>query len=79
MRFSGSNEDLKMWVLETQQHGKPVYFKEWSNYEPVTTEKVEEAKRFDSKRDAKFSQAYRDKQSSFVPVEVGLAVKVKAA
>lgn len=68
-----------MWVLEELHDGKPVYFKGWCDYEPVTTKNLEEAMTFDSKRDAKFSQAYRHKQSSFVPVEVELAVKIKAA
>lgn len=65
-----------MWVL-LDESGK--YFKGWSDYTPVTTGDLREAMTFNSKRDAKFSQAYRHQQSSFVPVEVELAVKNKAA
>ena len=68
-----------MWVLLEESDGKKRYFKGWSDYMPVTTDNLREAMRFDSKRDATLSQAYRFQGSSFVPVEVELAVKNKAA
>jgi len=68
-----------MWVLLEESNGKKRYFKGWSDYEPTTTSDLREAMMFDSKRDAKFSQVYRHRNSSFVPVEVELAVKNKAA
>lgn len=65
-----------MWVLLDDQKR---YFKGWCDYEPVTTDDVREARSFDSKEAAKLSAAYRHRSSSFVPVEVELAVKNKAA
>ena len=65
-----------MWVLRDD---KGRYFKRWSDYEPATTTDLREARSFDSKEAAKLSEVYRYRQSSFVPVELELAVKNKAA
>lgn len=68
-----------MWVLvEQNESGKSVYFKGW-DYAPLTTENVREAHTFESKEAAKDSAAYKFRGSSFVPVEVQLVVKSKAA
>ena len=68
-----------MWVLLEESQSSKRYFKGWSDYTPVTTDDLREAHVFRDRQEAKLSQAYRHKQSSFVPVEVELAVKSKAA
>lgn len=68
-----------MWVLLEELQGKKRYFQRWSNYTPVTTDDLREAHSFDSKEAARLSAAYRHRESSFVPVEVQLTVKNKAA
>jgi len=70
-----------MWVLLEEAQGKKKYFKGWSDYEPATTNDLQQAYVFNDKSEAKYSAAYRYRQSSFVPVEVEsvLAVKNKAA
>lgn len=73
-----------MWVLLdtvlTEKRGKPIYFKGWSDYAPVTTADIRQAHTFENKEAAKLSAAYRHRESSFVPVEVEIvAVKSKAA
>lgn len=72
-----------MWVLleetQTKIRGKSMFFKGWSKTGPELTDDLEEAHRFESKDEARLSAAYRDSLSFFEPVEVGLAVKNKAA
>lgn len=73
-----------MWVLLedqlTKQQGKDLYFKGWSDYAPTTTSDIREACTFRDKQEARFSAAYRHRDSSFVPVEVEIVVvKGKAA
>lgn len=72
-----------MWVLleqdKTIRHGHKTFFKGWSEGEPCTTRDLNEAHKFKDKTEAKLSMAYRFRGSSFVPVEVELAVKSKAA
>jgi hypothetical protein len=68
-----------MWVLLDESQGKNRYFKGWSDYRPTTTDDLQEAHTFNDRQEARDSAAYRFKQSSFVPIEVQLAVKNKAA
>jgi hypothetical protein len=72
-----------MWVLleeaQTKIRGKEIYFKGWIGIGPATTDDLSEAHRFDSKEEAILSAAYRHSLSFFEPVEVGLAVKNRAA
>jgi len=72
-----------MWILleesQTKKQRKKIYFKGWTGIGPATTDDLNEAHRFDSREEAVLSAAYRHSLSFFEPVEIGLAVKNKAA
>ncbi|WP_348659045.1 hypothetical protein [uncultured Stutzerimonas sp.] len=55
--------------LETKKRGKPVYFGGMTGIGPRYTENLDEAERFDSKRDAIQSPAYVHPLCFFEPAE----------
>jgi hypothetical protein len=72
-----------MWVLletfHSKMQGKDIYFKGWEDYQPATTEDIQEAFTFPDREAAKLSAVYRHSEFSFAPIEVSVTVKNKAA
>lgn len=68
------NEDMGKYILQeniaTKKLGKPIYLCKMTGIGPMTTDKIEEAMKFDSEQDAKNHQAYTFWLTDFSPLEV---------